>query len=180
LDRHIRGLGDTVDVAIIGGRRDAKDVAQLRIGKLSWTSFYLGCLENKEEVCRFDAKAKFRVVDTIGRHSILKKDILYPNQRGNFHQLPFAFSRFELDIKLDQTQLLRPTELFKHLFVAKVIGAGFDKPANARCYALRFSRVQKIYHDRIYKDTVSFDELQEIARKGVDPLQDDDGEEECR
>jgi DNA ligase 4 len=68
------------EVSIVRGRRDAKDVAEIRIGKLSWTSFYLGCLENKEEVCRFDAKPKFRVVHTIGRHSISKKDILYLNQ----------------------------------------------------------------------------------------------------
>lgn len=32
---YIRGLGDTADLAIVGERRDAKDVAELRIGKLA-------------------------------------------------------------------------------------------------------------------------------------------------
>jgi len=170
---YIRGLGDTADLAIVGGRRDAKDVAELRIGKLSWTTFYLGSLENKDDVRRFDVKPKFRIVDTINRYNI-SEDILYLNQRGNFCQLPFAFSRPELVIKLDQSQPLRPTELFKYPFVVEVMGAGFDKPANTRHYTLRFPRVQKIHDDRTYRDTVSFGELQDMARNVADPLQDDE------
>ena len=77
-------------------------VIWLRIGKLSWTTFYLGSLENKDDVRRFDVKPKFRIVDTINRYNISKEDILYLNQREKFCQLPFAFSRPELDIKLDQ------------------------------------------------------------------------------
>jgi DNA ligase 4 len=32
---YIAGLGDTVDFAIVGGRHDARDKAELHIGKLS-------------------------------------------------------------------------------------------------------------------------------------------------
>jgi DNA ligase 4 len=49
----ITGLGDTVDFAIIGGRRDARDEQELGIGKLWWTSFFIGCLNHKDEVRRF-------------------------------------------------------------------------------------------------------------------------------
>jgi len=59
---YITGLGDTADFAIIGGRRDARDEQELRIGKLAWTTFYLGCLENKDDVQRFDVKPCFRVI----------------------------------------------------------------------------------------------------------------------
>ena len=76
---YIDGLGDTADLAIIGGRRDARDEQELRLGKLAWTSFYLGCLENKDDVRRFNAKPKFQVVDAVGRHSISKNDILQLN-----------------------------------------------------------------------------------------------------
>ncbi|KAF2477658.1 uncharacterized protein BDR25DRAFT_2849 [Lindgomyces ingoldianus] len=44
------------------------------------------------------------------------------------------------------------------------MGAGFDKPANARYYAPRFPRAPKIHQDRTFKDTVSFDEMQELAQ----------------
>lgn len=44
------------------------------------------------------------------------------------------------------------------------MGAGFDKPANARHFTLRFPRVQKIHLDRTVKETVSFVELQKMAQ----------------
>jgi hypothetical protein len=40
---------------MIGGRRDAGDEQELCLGKLAWTTFYLGC-----------AKPKFLIVDTVG------------------------------------------------------------------------------------------------------------------
>jgi hypothetical protein len=75
---------------------------------------------------------------------------------------------------LYQSQPLRPTELFKYPFVVEVMGAGFDRSANARHFALRFPRVQKIHDDRTYRDTVSFNKLQDMARKVADPLQEDE------
>ncbi|KAH7124368.1 hypothetical protein EDB81DRAFT_861053 [Dactylonectria macrodidyma] len=62
---YIPGLGDTADFVIIGGRRDAGDEHELGIGSLWWTSFYIGCIENKDEVCRFNAKPRFHIIDTI-------------------------------------------------------------------------------------------------------------------
>lgn len=51
-------LEDTADLAVKGGRCGAWHEQELGLGKLARTSFYLGCLENKEGVCRFDAKPK--------------------------------------------------------------------------------------------------------------------------
>ena len=51
---YVPGLGDTADFAIIGGRRKAKDEQELGVGKLSWTTFYTGCLENKDGIKRAD------------------------------------------------------------------------------------------------------------------------------
>jgi DNA ligase 4 len=175
---YIAGLGDTADFAIIGGRRDAKDEQELGIRKLWWTSFYIGCLENKDEVYRFNARPRFRIIDRIDRHGISKGDILFLNQRGYFERVPFAISITEFDVKFDQGQQLQPAELFKHLFVAELVGAGFDKLANARYFALRFPRMLKIHQDRTFKDTVSFDELQELARRSIEVPGDSESEEE--
>jgi DNA ligase 4 len=79
---YIPGLGDTADFAIIGGRRDARDEQELDIGKLWWTSFYVGCLENKNDVWRFDAKPRFRIIDVIDLHGISKENVLYLNRHG--------------------------------------------------------------------------------------------------
>ena len=70
--KKVPGLGDTADFAIVGGHRNAKDEQEIGSGKLWWTSFYIGCLENKDEVCRFNAKPRLRIIDVIDRHSISK------------------------------------------------------------------------------------------------------------
>jgi hypothetical protein len=44
-------------------------------------------------------------------------------------------------------------------------------------FALRFPRVLKIHDDRIFKDAVSFKELQEMARRCIE-MPDDSEEEE--
>ena len=59
------------------------------------------------------------------------------------------------------------------------MGASFDKLANARYFVLRFLRVLKIHEDCSFKDTISFEELQEVAKRyGEAP--EDSGSEETR
>jgi DNA ligase 4 len=67
-------------------------------------TFYLDCLESKDDVQRFDVKPCFRVVGAIDRNSISKNDILYLNRYGYFVRVPFvlSLSLVELEIKLDQ------------------------------------------------------------------------------
>ncbi|KAH8727374.1 hypothetical protein GQ44DRAFT_725266 [Phaeosphaeriaceae sp. PMI808] len=175
---YIQGLGDTVDFAIVGGRRDPIDEQELSMGKLRWTSFYVGCLENKDQVCRLDAKPIFRIIDRVDRHGMTKEDILVLNRLGYFQEVPFALSTSKLDIRVERGRLPPPTDLFKRPFVADVMGAGFDKPANTGYYALRFPRVLRIHGDRTFRDTVSFDELQELARKSIEVSQEMESENE--
>ena len=106
-----------------------------------------------------------------------KENILLLNRLGYFQEIPFALSGPELDVKLDQEQLPWPTDLFKHPFVVDVMGASFDKPANTRYFALRFPRVQKIHHDRTFRDTVGFDELQELVRQSMEVPEESESED---
>jgi DNA ligase 4 len=111
------------------------------MGKLSWTHFYLACLENKIDVCRYDAKPKFRVA--VDRHGISKYDLRYLNQRGHFEQVPFGHHRAELEVELDSSFSCRPTHLFQKPLVVEVVGAGFDKPPTPtilRFVSLAFSK----------------------------------------
>jgi DNA ligase-4 len=68
-------------------------------------------------------------------------------------------------VELDHGRQLQPVELFKRPFSVELMGAGFDKPANARYFALRFPRVLKTHGDRSFKDTTSFEELQTMAKQ---------------
>jgi DNA ligase-4 len=53
-----------------------------------------------------------------------------------------------------------------------VVGAGFDKPASTNYFTLRFPRICKVHDDRTYKDSISFDELQQIAKQNSTLLKD--------
>ncbi|KAH6995458.1 hypothetical protein BKA56DRAFT_650373 [Ilyonectria sp. MPI-CAGE-AT-0026] len=173
---YIPGLGDTADFAIIGGRRNARDEYKLGIGSLWWTSFYIGCIKNKDDICRFNTKPRFCIINTVNRYSISKENITYLNCYGYFTRAPFAKSMPEFDILFEPAQRLQPVELFKHPFIIEVVGAGFDKPANVRYFALRFPRVLKVHKDRSFRDIISFGELQEIAQRYLEVP--DGGEQE--
>ena len=92
-------------------------------------------------------------------HGISKENILYLNRHGYFEQVPFSNSIPEFDVEFDPRRQLQPAKLFKHPFSVELMGVGFDKPANARYFALRFPRVLKIHGDRSFKDMISFEEL---------------------
>jgi DNA ligase 4 len=174
---YITGLGDTADFVIIGGRRDVRDEQELALGKLWWTSICVGCLENKEQVRRFDDKPRFRIIDVVGRHGMSKKNMVYLNRHGYLERVPFARSIPEFDVTFEHGRRLQPVELFRRPFSVELMGAGFDKPANSRYFALRFPRVLKIHDDRTFQDAVSFEELQEMARQCIGMPEDSEGEE---
>ncbi|KAJ6436555.1 DNA ligase 4 [Purpureocillium lavendulum] len=58
---YIPGLGDSADFIIVGGHYNTDDEHDIGMGKLWWTAFYIGCVDNKDEVCRFDAKPRIRI-----------------------------------------------------------------------------------------------------------------------
>jgi DNA ligase 4 len=164
---YITGLGDIVDLAIIGGRRDVREEQALNIGRLNWTTFYLGCLENREEVHRFAAaRPRFRIVGVVSaaKQTISPERTCFLNDRGQFESIPYAPLGTEMEVIMDQC-LDPPTELFKNPFIVEVVGGGFDKPANVRYHTLRFPRIVKIHEDRSYSDIMSFDGLQTLAEK---------------
>ncbi|KAJ6436809.1 DNA ligase 4 [Purpureocillium lavendulum] len=161
---YIPSLGDSADFIIVGGHYNTDDEHDIGIGKLWWTAFYIGCVDNKDEVCRFDAKPRIRIIDIVDRYGISKDHIVLLNRQGYFTRMPFAMSTPNFDVVLESAQRLRPVELFAHPYIVELVGAGFDKPANTAYYTLRFPRVLKIHDDRSFGDTISFKELQEMAQ----------------
>ncbi|KAL2423845.1 hypothetical protein ABEF95_008377 [Exophiala dermatitidis] len=178
---YIAGLGDTVDLCIVGGRRDQSVVDELKIGQLSWTSFHLACLENRDEVRRFNAKPAFRLLDVLSYHNISKDNILFLNERGRLLEIPYAKHTQHLDVRIDQRGIRPPTALFKEPFVVEVMGAGFEKPSNTPYFVLRFPRALnvKLHLDRSLVETNTFEELQEMARKSLTPVSESEDKDEA-
>lgn len=162
---YIPGLGDTVDLALIGGRYNSRDATALKgMDGLLWTSFHVGCLENKNAVSQFNATPKFRVIDVIDRYCLSQKLMGLLNSLGRFRACePDSNSAFI--VQKGHEGLPDMDAAFRVPFVVEMLGSGFDKPSNSSYFTLRFPRVLKIHNDRTFEATVSFAEIQQLADK---------------
>jgi DNA ligase-4 len=160
---YIPGLGDTIDLAVIGGRYDSRDAVGLKqVNKLLWTHFFIGCLVNKEAVSQSKSRPKFRVIDVIDRHSMSAKNMQILNQYGEYSARGVD-SYHGFDIEYASANLPSIDVVFKTPFVVEMLGSGFEKLSGARYYTLRFPRILKIHWDRSFEDAASFSELQLLA-----------------
>ena len=159
----IKGLGDTADFAVVGAGYDAAKVAKFPGLNLLWTHFYIGCLRNKDEVLRSNAKPYFFVFDSVS-DCMKKEDLQTLNQHGRFRELRADSTQvpeyYDLDIASGISGM---SVVFKKPFVFDIAGSGFDKAPNRDIFTLRFPRVLKIHWDRDWKDAVGLDELQKMA-----------------
>ncbi|KAL9615126.1 MAG: hypothetical protein Q9167_000444 [Letrouitia subvulpina] len=161
---YIPGLGDTADFAVVGAGYNVAEARMLGDSKLKWTHFHLGCLRNKKQMLSRDAKPCFKVIGTVNTNLDIAK---YVNQHGQFQ----AKSMDCIDSIDDPFGIYMganvPTMavVFPKPFVFEVMGAGFDKDSNRDYFTLRWPRVLKIHSDRDWQDSVSFDELQRMAKE---------------
>lgn len=160
---YIPGLGDAVDLALIGACYNAQDAAALTsLQNLRWTHFLVGCLLNKEAVVRNESMPHYRIVDVIDRHSMHWKLLQLLNQRGEFYATdPEGFEGFA--VEYGRPGLPAASVIFKRPFIVEMMGSGFEKPSGARYYSLRFPRILKIHTERTPEDAASFRELQLLA-----------------
>ncbi|KAK2603492.1 hypothetical protein QQS21_004352 [Conoideocrella luteorostrata] len=160
---YIGAFGDVGDFAVIGAGFNAMKAKSYRIPNLRWTVFYVGCLDNKEAVKRWNAKPEFTVVSAVEiAESHLKTFIAYAN--------PLSVP---LD-KNDMTKLNIPKGIeadaplsvaFQNPPVFDLRCFSFDKPGNMGFWTLRFPAVSKIHFDRDFSDSVTFHELQQMAQE---------------
>lgn len=170
---YIPGLGDTVDLALIGAVYNAQEATVLSpVKKLRWTHFLIGCLVNKDVAVQGEDTPHFRVVDVINHHCMHRRFMQILNQFGEFYACdPDDFRGFRVDY--GNGSLPKASALFKKPFVVEMMGSGFEKPSGARYYTLRFPRILKIHTDRTYEDAASFSELQILADEARSvPLED--------
>jgi DNA ligase-4 len=55
-------------------------------------------MRNKDEVCRYNTKLRFRIVDIIDKHGISKEDLIYLKRHGYFRRVPLAEVIPEFDV----------------------------------------------------------------------------------
>ncbi|OBR11863.1 ATP dependent DNA ligase [Colletotrichum higginsianum IMI 349063] len=159
---YIGGFGDVGDFAVVAARYDVDQAKCYSIPNLQWTHFYLGCLENKEDVQRCQAQPEFTVVHQVElNETLLKMVVAY----GNPLPVPFEDNdALILNIAPGIAQQKMPSMVFTEPLVFDVRCFSFDKEGNTGFWQPRFPQVSKVHFDRSFIDTISFLELQSIAK----------------
>lgn len=181
---YIAGLGDEADFAVVGASYNAQQASKCGVPKIHWTAFHLGCLVNRDDVLRFDAKPRFKIVGMIQQECCIPKSILQTaNEISRFSAVPFNSFVSEKGSAIDVLVEQVPTPMdvvFTRPFVFEVLGSGFEKPSNCNFFMLRHSRVKKLHLDRSWKDCISFHELQSQALKSREAAPDSESQETRR
>lgn len=176
---YIPGLGDTIDLALIGAAYNSRDASTLGLGKeVAWTHFFVGCLDNKDSVLQSNAEPRVHVLDVIDHHCMSQPNMRMLNNFGKYSARSVD-SDHGLDIEHVRPGMPRIDIVFKTPFVVEMLGSGFEKPSGARYYTLRFPRILKIHSDRSIEDTASFRELQLLAEAAVSAPAEDVLEQEA-
>ena len=174
-------MGDEADFAVIGGSYDAQQAASSGVAGIRWTVFHLGCLVNKADVLRFDARPRFKVVRSIKQEHCIPKSILQAaNALGRFCAAPYKPGPSPGNFDLDLVPGAKIDTIFNTPFVFEVLGSGFEKPSNCNFFMLRHARVTKLHEDRTWRDAVSMQELQEQAAAARSAAADSESQETRR
>lgn len=172
---YIGNFGDVGDFAVVGAGFNAAKARYYGIPNLKWTHFYVGCLDNKEQVKRWNATPEFTVVSVVELNEVQLKTLI---SFGN--PVPVLLpennaTRLKLPRGIETTTPL--SVAFENPLVFDLRCFSFDKPGNTSFWTPRFPTVSKIHFDRDFSDTVSFEELQRMAKDSTTAPELEDSQE---
>lgn len=172
---YIGNFGDVGDFAVIGAKYDSTKAMAYRIPGLKWTHFYVGCLDNREAVRSWKAKPEFTIVNVVELNETLLKEVV-------------AYSNPEpIDPRQNEALIFKqapgveqgspPTVIFTKPLVFDLKCFSFDRVGNTGFWSLRFPSVTKVHFDRDFTDTISFEQLQTLARDATTASELEDSQE---
>ncbi|KAI6772182.1 hypothetical protein HG530_003140 [Fusarium avenaceum] len=172
---YIGNFGDVGDFAVVGAKYDPTKALAYRIPGLKWTHFYIGCLDNREAVKRWNAKPEFTLVNVVElNETMLREVIIYSNPDpvapGDNDALTFKLAP-------GVEQGSPPTVIFTRPLVFDLKCFSFDRVGNTGFWSLRFPSVTKVHFDRDFTDTISFEQLQELAKDATTATELEDSQE---
>lgn len=172
---YIGHFGDIGDFAVVGARFDAAKARTYNIRGLKWTHFYVGCLENKEEVRRFGRQPRFVVTNVVELNAAQLQTFVTSVNPESVQ--PDENTAISLRIEPGIDNGKRPSVIFPTPPVFDLRCFSFDKEGNTGFWSPRFPSVSKLHCDRTYRDVISFEELQEMAAKDKEGPPPDDSQE---
>jgi DNA ligase-4 len=159
---YVGGFGDVGDFAVVAARYEAAKAKTFGMVKVKWTHFYIGCLDNKEEVERWHRLPRFVVTNVVGLNATqMKAFITHANPR---YTTEAENQSIILKIAPGIDNGNRPSAIFIDPPVFDIRCFNFHREGNTDFLAPRFPMVNKIHFDRTYLDVLSFKELQDMAK----------------
>lgn len=172
---YIGAFGDVGDFAMVGAGFDPAKAKTYRVPNLKWTHFYIGCLNNKEEVKRWDHKPEFTVVCAVELSEVLLQSFLALGELSAVPRTENKSTKLTVPVGIQCPAAL--ITVFTNPMVVDLRCFSFDKPGNIGFWTPRFPAITKLHTDRDYTDVVTFDELQALAREAVEKPELDDSQE---
>ncbi|KAF5383833.1 hypothetical protein D9615_003674 [Tricholomella constricta] len=166
---YIPEYGDTLDMVIVGVGWDRERARVLRVPPSTITTFYIGGLENSEEIkrqpsCRPHFQLYFTVSYGLDRRKLEEINFMIHSTETvpyspsmNCDSLGYTFTLLP--------GLQHPRLILKTPLLAELFGAGFTKAPQSRHYELRFPRLTKVHrpNERGWQDGVNLQALHKIA-----------------
>ncbi|KAH8887366.1 hypothetical protein GQ53DRAFT_749844 [Thozetella sp. PMI_491] len=161
--QYLQGNGDVGDFAVVAARYDAAKAKIYGIPHLKYTHFYIACLLNKDEVLGRGWPPRYRVTNVVELNKTQMRELVsYANPEAVLVSEGEDLG-FEIAPGIDNGKL--PSILFPEPPVFDITSFSFEKPGNTGFWCPRFPGVSKIHLDRTWRDVISFDEMQELAKE---------------
>ncbi|KAG8917729.1 hypothetical protein FRC02_002899, partial [Tulasnella sp. 418] len=170
---YIPGLGDTVDLAVIGACWEKERGRTLRVTPSTMTTFFLAALDKDEERIRGSRARPHLEVLFYASYGLSREQLEEFNweiqQSPKYEYEPNQLRSLSYTFTLPAGFTVKPTVLFAVPKLVEVFGAGFTKSPGARYYELRFPRITKVWRlqERQWMDGVNLQRYQEIACEAI-------------
>ena len=170
---YIPGLGDGLDLCIIGASWNVKRARELRVPTGALIEFHLGAIRRREAGMKHAVHSWFSA-----RYGLTRQDLVRFNvwaQNGTVATIPYKSwesDRNQLDYSLRvELKGTKPDVIFKTPILAEVMGGGFQKDHGTRRYHLRWPRITKVYSpnstDRSWEDGDDITFCMRVAKHSV-------------
>ncbi|KAI1776346.1 hypothetical protein F4818DRAFT_378038 [Hypoxylon cercidicola] len=170
---YFQGQGDVGDFAVVGALYDAAKAKEYKRSNIKWTHFFIGCLANRDRVRAEIEKPRFIITNII---NLSEADLAMVMTQCFPSPVPFEQNE-SIILDFGRRTDKRPTDIFQKPLIFDMRCFSFEKEPNTNFWSMRFPMVSKIHHDRTYLDTISFDELQELASAAREAPELDDSQE---
>ncbi|KAJ3865146.1 hypothetical protein EV359DRAFT_39465, partial [Lentinula novae-zelandiae] len=170
---YIEGLGDTVDLVLLGAACVPDRALELRVPPTALTTFYIGAQTNKEETANnSEALPHFYIYFTaaygLSRVELERLNFLLKNDdpirctsKQSVHGLEYTYTMYD--------KLARPELMLRKPIAVELYGDRFTVPEGSKQYELRWPRITKYFrrHERSWSDCMSLQDLRKQAREAM-------------